>query len=113
MKPGNIVVVHFPFTDLENTKKRPALVLKVIPYSSKLNLVQIAMITSNLDGKELNGDYLIQDWKSAGLLHPSQLRLAKVATIEGELIQLTLGKLSKGDHQRVSEALQEHFQEWK
>lgn len=59
MKLEQIVVVKFPFSDLANTKKRPALVLKVIPYTSKHSLLQIAMITSKIDSPEINGDYLL------------------------------------------------------
>jgi mRNA interferase MazF len=113
MKTADIVLVRFPFTDLENSKKRPALVLKTIPYSSKLKLVQIAMITSQIDLPEVEGDYLIQDWKKIGLLHPSKLRLSKIATIEGELIQSQLGALSPKDKSAVSNLLSAHFSAWR
>ena len=112
MKAGDLILVRFPFTDLDHSKKRPALVLKVIPYSPKLKLIQIAIITSQIDLPEIEGDYLIQDWKEASLLHPSRLRLAKIATIESELVEKNLGALSKKDRTKISKLFSSHFKEW-
>lgn len=40
----------------------------------------------NVSVPSSHGDVLLADWKAAGLLHPSLLRLAKIATIDAELI---------------------------
>lgn len=112
MSPSDIVLVHFPFSSLSSEKKRPALVLSVLPYSSKFKLMTIAMITSKIDGISLKGDLSLKDWNKSGLLHPSIVRLAKVATIEEELISKKLGKLSSHDAKEVRKRFEEVFGFW-
>ena len=97
MKPGEVVLVRFPFTDLATVKKRPALVLTRTTRSPRNRLVTLAMITSQVEGLKLEGDVLLKDWKAAGLLHPSLLRLAKIATIDEQLIEKAIGRLSALD----------------
>ncbi len=46
----------------------------------------------------------LADWKGAGLWHPSLLRLAKVATVDEEVIDKTIGRLSANDLDEAREA---------
>ena len=112
MKPGDIVLVRFPFTNLETTKKRPCLVLGSVSYSKTLQLVTVAMITSNIESLQLKGDIVMGDWKKARLLHPSLIRLSKVATIEGELIEKKMGLLSSLDLKAVKKQFVNLFSDW-
>lgn len=43
------------------------------------------MVTSKMDNLKLKGDLKINDWEKASLLHPSLIRLCKIATIESEI----------------------------
>lgn len=97
MSAGSVVLVKFPFTHLLSAKKRPALVLHQTKHSSRVQLVTLAMITSKVEGVPMTGDVLVQHWSQAGLLHPSAVRLAKIATVEIDLIHKTLGTLAKSD----------------
>jgi mRNA interferase MazF len=47
-KRGNVVLVHFPNSDLITFKKRPALVVQADGLATGIPQVVIAMITSNL-----------------------------------------------------------------
>ena len=111
-KPGDIVLVHFPFTDLENSKKRPALVLRETTYSRSMKLVTIAMITSQIELPEIDGDHLIKDWKHSGLLHPSRLRMSKIATLEDTLVTGNLGKFSSTDLKSAKKIFRKLYQGW-
>ena len=112
MTTGRIAITYFPFTNLDQKKKRPALILKEVFYSTHLNLKTIAMITSQIESPSIEGDMLIRDWKQSGLLHPSRLRLAKLATIEGVLIETELGRLSDRDMKQVKKMFREYFSDW-
>ena len=109
---GDIVLIKFPFTNLKSEKKRPSLILNCSHFSKSIDLVVIAMITSKLDGLKLKGDLLLQDWANAGLLHPSLLRLSKIATLESELIERKLGILSSKDQKLVKQVFQGLFAHW-
>jgi len=115
MKPlavGEIVLVKFPFANLREAKKRPALVLRTTEVTSKASLVTIAMITSQVDGLELEGDVLVSKWKDVNLLHPSLVRLSKMATIDSELIDGRIGHLADSDQKHVSRTFKKLFASW-
>jgi len=112
MKAGDVALVRFPFTDLAATKKRPALVLAVTSRSARYRLITIAMITSQVESLALEGDVTLSDWSRAGLLHPSLLRLAKVATLDGELVERTIGRLSPADRTSARDAFRRVFASW-
>jgi mRNA interferase MazF len=112
MKAFDVILVKFPFTDLTKSKQRPALVLNSTAYSPRLSLLTIAMLTSQTENKRIKGDLELSDWKDAKLLHPSLLRLSKIATIESELVVKVLGHLSTKDQKRAKTLFQDLFKEW-
>jgi len=112
MTPGDIVLVHFPFTTLAVAKKRPALVLVTTTLGKKVELATVAMITSQVDGLSLSGDVVLLDWKAANLVHPSLVRLAKIATLEKSLIEKQLGALAAADRAAIRRALKHLFRYW-
>ena len=112
MKPGDVVLVRFPFADLTATKKRPALVLARTARSPRNRLAILAMITSQVESLPLNGDVLLSEWKGAGLLHPSLLRIGKVATVDEDLIDKQIGRLAAPDHAAAAAAFRSVFSSW-
>jgi len=112
VKPGDVALVRFPFTDLAAAKKRPTLVLARTARSARHRLATVAMITSQVEALKLDGDVLLTDWKTAGLLHPSLLRLAKLAAIDEGLIDKRIGRLSKRDLDAARNAFHRVFSAW-
>jgi mRNA interferase MazF len=112
VKPGDVALVRFPFADLATAKKRPALVLARTVRSSRYRLATLAMITSQVEALRLDGDVTLADWKSAGLLHPSLLRLAKVATVDEELVERVIGTLSTADRAVARKAFGHVYSAW-
>jgi mRNA interferase MazF len=112
VKPGDVVLVRFPFTDLAATKKRPALVLARTMRSPRNRLATLAMITSQIEALTLDGDVTLGDWREAGLLHASLLRLAKVATVDEDLVEKVIGKLSTTDRRSAGRAFRRVFSAW-
>jgi len=112
VKPGDVALVRFPFADFATAKKRPALVLARTTRSPRNRLVTVAMITSQVEALKLEGDVLLGNWKAAGLLHPSLLRLAKVATVDQQLIDKTIGRLSARDLEAARAAFRRVFVAW-
>ena len=62
------------------------------------------MITSQVEALKLEGDVLLGNWKAAGLLHPSLLRLAKIAIVDEQLIDKTIGRFSARDLEAARQA---------
>ena len=112
MNAGDVVLVRFPFANIATTKKRPALVLSRAARTARYRLATLAMITSQVEALKLDGEVLLKDWKSAGLLHPSLLRLAKVATVDVDLVDEGLGRLSAADRASARDSFRRLFPPW-
>ena len=109
---GDVVLVRFPFVEIDQTKKRPALALNVVRVGKGPGLVTIAMITSKIDGLALAGDVPLEQWRATSLLHPSIVRLSKIATVDYRLVEKRLGKLHDSDRRQIRKAFAELFQSW-
>lgn len=72
-KFGDVVLVVFPFTNLQATKKRPAVVISNAACQQGRPDVILMAITSQIRQPLAFGDYLLTDWQQAGLLKPSVL----------------------------------------
>ncbi len=96
-----IVKVPFPFTDIQATKHRPALVLSTDGHNAKIGMSVMAMITSVKPQQPLwPTDIVIQDIQFAGLPIASLIRF-KLFTLDHRLILSTLGTLSEQDRHQV------------
>lgn len=98
-RPGDVVLLAFPFTDTGAVKRRPALVLAD---TGDADLV-LARVTS----QPAVGSYDVQlrDWQEANLLLPSIARVHKIATLAKSMVERKLGRLSPADWTATAEAL--------
>ncbi|MGQ9734806.1 MAG: type II toxin-antitoxin system PemK/MazF family toxin [Candidatus Bipolaricaulia bacterium] len=88
---GDIVLVPFPFADARAAKTRPALVVNDPRYEAETGNLIIAQITSQ--APKFFSDYPLRDWKVAGLVKPSIVRL-KLATLASSLVRYRPGRVS-------------------
>ncbi len=103
-KPWTVVAVPFPFTDRNQSKKRPALVLSSHgAFNTKSCHSLCAMITS-LGKSAWALDVELGDITAAGLPSPSVVRM-KLFTLDNRLILRELGMLATQDQERVRESL--------
>ena len=105
-QPGDLVLIAFPFTAGPQTKSRPAMVVLDVGDADIL----VARVTTQ-SGQD-DHDVLLHDWKGAGLLAPSTVRLHKLATLEKALVQRRLGCIQMEDRAVISAAMQNIFGTW-
>ena len=106
-KRGDVVLVPFPFSDQTSVKQRPSLVISVDEFQGQGPDLLIMGVTSQVrEGRLKLGEFLIRDWRVAGLLKPSAVKAA-IATIEANLIRRRLGHLSDHDLEQLKRSLQE------
>ncbi len=101
---GDVVLIPFPFTDLSATKTRPAVVVSSAVYHTIRSELLLAYVSSQVSRANPAIDYLLTDWRSAGLLKPSFVR-PKVAAVEPTLVALRIGTLSARDLLGVDRSL--------
>jgi mRNA interferase MazF len=102
-KPGDVILVSFAFSDKEDAKQRPALVLSTEKCHKGRQELVMAAITSNAD-RILIGDTLLTEWKKAGLLLPS-VATAVIRTIKQSMVRRTLGSVTGEDFASVKGSL--------
>ena len=102
-RPYSIIVVPFPFTDKDYTKKRPAIVISQEKYQKHTHHCVLAMITSAKQS-QWNGDVIIQDLEVTGLPGASIIR-PKLFTLDERLVLGKLGELSARDKESLATML--------
>lgn len=107
MRPGDIVLVPFPQTDLDEGKFRPALVVAIAPgRHGDLLLMQITSRAAQLEKGLFEP---IEDrapgFAETGLKITSYVRVTRLATVSRDLIAGGLGKLPGAAFERVLKKL--------
>ncbi len=106
----DIAVTEFPYTDKSDFKKRPVLICSD-PFiiNDKITLYWVLMITST-ELKGWNGDFEINNWKSAGLNTPSIVRAIKIACLDQRTLIKKIGAIEKQTQKKISEFLKVNIQ---
>jgi mRNA interferase MazF len=99
LAPFDVVVVPFPFTDRNASKRRPALVLSSTAFNQKAEHSVLAMITS-AGQSSWPGDYFIEDLDAAGLPAECVIRL-KLFTLDHRLVIRKAGTLGAADQKKL------------
>jgi mRNA interferase MazF len=91
---AKIVLVHFPFTDLTDSKLRPALVIHV----SEQDVI-VAFISSKIPEHPVDSDLIVSDDHPAfpltGLKVSSVIKFDKIATVSNDLIEGEIGEVTR------------------
>ncbi len=111
MNKGDIVLVPFPFTDLSQSKLRPAIVLWA---DSIGNDVTLCFVSSQGLDTLATGEFLLDatdpEFTSTGLKISSKVRVTRIATVERKLIVRRLGKLGTNQIQVLNSSIVQAFQ---
>ncbi len=94
----DIVVLPFPFTDRDSSKRRPAIIISH-PGKIHLNRSLFAMITTS-EHEEWPLDFNIMNLQEAGLSSPCKVRF-KLFTIDHLFIIKKIGSLSLEDQEQL------------
>ena len=97
---GDVVLVPFPCSDLSTAKVRPAVVVSTPLYQSTEPDLILAAITSRVAAAIGPFDYILEDWRAAGLRFPSAFKPV-LATLEPTRVLLRVGLLSPHDLTKI------------
>jgi mRNA interferase MazF len=100
-KPGDVALVDF--AGATGVKRRPTVVVSTDTYHVHRPDIVVCLITSQLAAATTPSDYVLQDWRVAGLLVPSAFRvyIGMALATEAHVI----GHLSDRDWQQVQTRL--------
>jgi len=102
LESGAIVVVDFP--GVTGVKRRPAVIVSSALYHRERPDIILGIITSQIDSATKASDYLLQDWKAAGLHRASAFR-SFLVTLPRSAVTARLGQLSEADWLAVRERI--------
>ncbi|NLC11008.1 MAG: type II toxin-antitoxin system PemK/MazF family toxin [Firmicutes bacterium] len=88
---GNVVVIPFPFSDLTQAKRRPALVLSVLPGNDLI----LCQITSQNVRDMYAVTLLTEDFETGSLNRISNVRPNRLFTADSNIVLYKVGKLKK------------------
>ena len=103
-RPWEIWHVKFNFSEKKGYKYRPVIIINVTKDDSL-----VMMVTSSNNKLPLKHDYLIVDWKYAGLDKPSIARADRIIQVPADYIGNVgrIGHLSETDIRALTEILVE------
>jgi mRNA interferase MazF len=108
---GDIILVPFPFTDLSQTKLRPAVVLWA---DSKGQDVTLCFISSQKVETLAANEFVIAtndpQFSMTGLKMTSKVRVTRIVTLERRMLLRRLGKLSDQLIKHLDQVLRQAFQ---
>lgn len=105
---GKIVLIPFPFTNLKNVKKRPALVILEREHDVTVAFIS-SKIPDHLDKYTvvINKEHL--EFKLSGLKADSTIYLDKLATVKKDLISGEIGEIGSLLRMQINERLKKIF----
>jgi mRNA interferase MazF len=107
MKPGDLVLLRFPQSNLQEGKLRPALVIAIAP--GRHADVLLALVTSRSYQAVADFDEVVEptdpDFALTRLKSRSVIRLARLATVEPAVIAARLGSISPDRLTRICNRL--------
>lgn len=109
-KQGDIILIPYPYTNLSNTKQRPAVIIS--KDSANRNHYIVAKITSVI--REDNFSFKIDSEDiDKELKYPSEVRTNELFTVSPTIIIKKFASLNKESLKRLTEKIKEHITvEW-
>lgn len=101
----DIVLVSFPFSDLQATKVRPALVLSKDSYIRSSEDFVAVPLTSNLKIRDYALLITNNDLESGELIVKSKAKVDRIFSVSQRLVRMKVGRLKSEVYKRVVDSL--------
>jgi mRNA interferase MazF len=96
----NVILVRYPFSDLSDSKVRPAVVVSAPHTSQDLLITPLTSKTSAL----LAGEFVLSAWSEAGLNVSTAVKRG-LYTIHQSLVVRVIGNLAVSDAENLEQSL--------
>jgi len=109
IKQKNIVLLPYPFTDLEGTKVRPAIVISNDNFNRKSDDCMMVPLTTVIKDEPYSVLITQENLSSGKLLKPSRVRADKIFTVEKKLVMMEIGTVNDATFKKVKYELAKLF----
>lgn len=105
MNQRDLVWIRFPFSNLQDAKARPAIIVSRDAYNEAHEDVLICAVTSNLSPAPYKVPLSSEDLDDGELPVDSMVRADKVVQVEEDLIDRAFGRVAAGTYDQVVDAI--------
>ncbi len=107
VEPGQVLLVRFPQTDLQEGKLRPVLAIAAVPggHGDLLACMLSSQLLQKVDGFDDLVDSTDEDFVDSGLKVPSVVRIGRLAVLSSSLFVGRLGCVSATRLMRIKARL--------
>ncbi|MDE1853437.1 MAG: type II toxin-antitoxin system PemK/MazF family toxin [Thaumarchaeota archaeon] len=96
-----IVLISFPFSDLQTSKVRPAVVMSKDSYNSRSGDFIAVPLTSNLKAKGYTLLITNKELESGNLVVDSKAKVDRIFSVSQSLVRMTVGKVKTETYQSL------------
>lgn len=94
LKQGSLVLIDFSYSNLKETKFRPALVISNCEYNESSMDVVVLRVTSKYRGERWEVEILRKDMAEGTLdIEPSYVKVGSIFTVEKSIIRKVVARL--------------------
>lgn len=101
----DIVLISFPFSDLQTSKVRPAVVMSRDSYNRRSEDFIAVPLTSNLKVRDYAITITNSELESGRLVVDSKAKVDRVFSVSQSLVRMKVGKLRTETHQKLVRTL--------
>jgi len=98
---GDVVVVPFPFSDLTQAKRRPALIVSVLEGNDLI----LSQVTSQFVKDNYAVSIEVKDFEEGGLKQKSNVRPNRLFTADSHIVLYRIGSLKKDKLDEIIEKI--------
>jgi mRNA interferase MazF len=109
IKQKEIVLLPYPFTDLERTKVRQAIVVSNDYFNRKSDDCVMVPLTTVIKDEPYSILINQEDLSSGKLLRPSRVRADKIFTVEKKLVMMKIGTVNNTTFEKIKSELTKIF----
>jgi mRNA interferase MazF len=98
----DIILVRYPFSDLSNSKVRPAVMVSAAHYSQDILITPLTSKVRSL----LEGEFVLAEWSTSGLNVSTAIKRG-LYTVHESLVIKVIGKLADVDAEQLEQSLRD------
>ena len=107
MRQGDIVTLRFPFTNLQDSKIRPALIISNEKFNQRKNLILIGIYGT--DVADFSEKLVNEDLEEGRLQKESFVRFQNVFTLQKDLVLQKVARINQNKLGKILEKLNSFF----
>lgn len=101
----DLVLVDFPFSDLQRSKVRPVIIISNNNYNSVFSDVIAVPVTSNPNARDFTICISNKDLANGYLPVDSKIKVDRVFSVDKSLIRRTVGQVNDNIHKQIVDIL--------